>query len=238
MREQILQRYRQLRAVGVHLHHGAMRYVGRRAILEHAQRLGLAFGETLVMDDDEEMAMVFDLALYTAKDGRSRAIDRYAKAISVGADTNDALMLDAMRRARFSLWRIERRHDATGFIVMDVLRAVRNRVNGPIVTSAEFETWLVDEAFEKFGLEGLSFAARLCEPEDFAMTSGVVVPVEAGLIAGVPPSYFRDNRIADPRLATAIYRAWIESQSPEFFDSGDLDTKAPEIEYEQAASAA
>ena len=44
-----------------------------------------------------------------------------------------------MRRAKFSLWRVDRRHEAAGVIVADLLR--------------NSETWLVDE--------GLAFTAEL-----------------------------------------------------------------------------
>lgn len=233
MREGILQRYRQLRAIGMRHHAGALGYLAPSAVLENARRLGLASGGTLIFDEEADMAMVFDLALYTAKDGRSRAIDRYAKSLSPAADSDAALMLDAMCRARFSIWRIQRRHEATGFVVIDVLRMVKSLPVGPGDEPAKPETWLVDEAFEQFASPGLGFAARLCEPESFAMTSGVVVPVFADLIAEIPPEAWRyDERLADPRLATAIYRAWLAYRSLDFED--DLNAGPPDVAYERA----
>ena len=53
-----------------------------RAILEQAKHLGLAYGQALVAESEEEMTLIFDLAIHTAKPGRSRAIDRYAKSVS------------------------------------------------------------------------------------------------------------------------------------------------------------
>jgi hypothetical protein len=46
------------------------------------------------------IAVVFDLAIYAAKQGRSRAIDRYAQAAQLLHGFDEALMLEAMRRAR------------------------------------------------------------------------------------------------------------------------------------------
>ena len=55
-----------------------------------------------------------------------------------------------MRHARFSVWRINHRHETAGLIITDVLR--------------EAELWLVDEQLEASAAEGLSFAGRICEP--------------------------------------------------------------------------
>jgi len=79
-RDQILERYRHLREISTGHHSGALKFVPRQALLEHAKRLGLATGGMLVAESEAEMTLVFDLALYTAQEGRSRALDRYARA--------------------------------------------------------------------------------------------------------------------------------------------------------------
>ena len=112
-------------------------------------------------------------------------------------------MLEAMCHARFSVWRIDRRHDRAGLIIADVLR--------------ESDVWLMDEQLEASAPEGLSFAGRLCEPDRFAMSCGVVVPVYRELIEEVALDTLAwrrgdPERVAqDPRFALAIYRAAIDS---------------------------
>lgn len=69
----VMDRYRGLRAVSTHHHSAALGCLARQAILEQAKHLGLAYGQTLVADSEEEMTLLFDLAIYTAKRGRSRA---------------------------------------------------------------------------------------------------------------------------------------------------------------------
>ena len=108
------------------------------------------------------MTLVFDLALHATREARSRALDRYARATPPPPGSDEARMLDAMRHARFSIWRVERRHETAGLVVADVLR--------------EAEEWLVDEKLEASAPENMAFAGRICEPDDFAMTCGVVVP--------------------------------------------------------------
>ena len=202
-RDQILERYRHLRAISTGHHSGALKFLSRQALLEHAKRLGLATGQMLVAESEVEMTLVFDLALYTAKERRSRALDRYARATPLPPGSDAARVREAMRHARFSVWRINRRHEAAGLIIADVLR--------------EAELWLVDEQLEASASEGLSFAGRICEPDRFAMSCGVIVPVYRELIEEVTLDMLAWRRgdpehvAQDPRFAIAIYRAAIDS---------------------------
>jgi hypothetical protein len=45
--------------------------------------------------------------------------------------------------------------------------------------------WLIDEQLEASAPEGMAFAGRLSNPESFAITCGVVVPVDRDLIEEV-----------------------------------------------------
>ena len=134
-RDEILQRYRHLRLISIGHHSGALKFLSRQAVLEHAKRLGLATGGMLVAESEAEMTLVFDLALYTAKERRSRALDRYARATKLPPGSDAARVLEAMRQARFSVWRINRRHETAGLIITDVLR--------------EAEVWLVMSSWRR-----------------------------------------------------------------------------------------
>src|ERR1700731_4102815 len=106
MSSEIQHRYRHLRAISIRHHSNILKNLTLPTILGHARRLGLAFGQTLIADSHEELTLAFDLAIYTAPEGRSRAIDRYAKLVSLPVGSDEQRMLEAMRRARFSLWRV------------------------------------------------------------------------------------------------------------------------------------
>lgn len=196
---EIMDRYHCLRAVSTRHHSGALGCLARQAILEQAKHLGLAYGRTLIADSEEEMTLLFDLAIYTAKPGRSRAIDRYAKSVMLQPGSDEALTLDAMCQARFSLWRIERRHEIAGVMVADLLR--------------DRETWLLDQGLAHSAHPGMTVASRLCWPAEFAMTCGVIVPVNVELIedafddSAAWLSHADPQSLADdPRFAAAIYR--------------------------------
>lgn len=201
-RGEVLRRYRHLRAIATRHHGAAVQFLARPSILEQARRLGLLAGQTLIADSEVELTLVFELAIYTAKDGRSRAIDRYAKAARLPASSDEMFMLEAMRHARFSIWQVERRHDACGLVVSDMLR--------------QTEAWLVDEGMERSARSGMCFASRLCEVEPFVITSGVMVPVLGPMLEEVLTDaracrHPDPQRVSDdPRFAAAIYRAALD----------------------------
>ena len=104
-----------------------------------------------------------------------------------------------MRQAQFSLWRVERRHETTGLILRDLL--------------CGGEAWLLDETLAKTAPPGLEFAARLLQPEAFAMTARIIVPLIPGLMGQVfarTPVLQRvpaDALAREPRFAIGIYQA-------------------------------
>ena len=110
------------------------------------------------------MAFVFDLALYTSKQGRSRGIDRYARTVHAAPGSDEALMLKAAQDARFRLWRVEGRHATAGLAIWDIGN------DGPL--------WLMDEGFEATARVGDMFAGRLIAIDDFVMTTGAAVPLD------------------------------------------------------------
>ena len=150
-----------------------------------------------------DLTLAFDLTIHTAPKDRSRAIDRYARAVRLAPESDERFVLEAMRRARFSIIGILRRHDVAGLIVEDLFRG------------SEF--WLVDEGLETSLPDGVALATRLYTAEGFAMTAGVLVPLDIELIEDAiadTPQLLRNRReelIDDRRFAEAIYRVALAS---------------------------
>ena len=198
-RDEVLARYRRLREISKQHHHEILKNLSRDALLHQGRRLGLARGKTLILDDMDEMSYVFDLAIYTAAPERSRAIDRYARSARLAAGSDEALVLEAMRAARFSILAIERHHETAGLIATDLFRRAK--------------VWLVDIGLESSMSAGEIIATRLFAPERFSMTAGVSVPFDPDLIPDIlaelprhlgadPIDTLTDNR----HFAEAIYR--------------------------------
>ena len=199
-RREVLARYRRLREISKRHHHELLNFVSRGALLHQAQRLGLARGKTFILDDMDELSYAFDLAIHTAPPDRSRAIDRYARSARLDPQSDEALVLEAMRRARFSILAVERRHETAGLIAIDLVRRT--------------EVWLVDIGLESCMPKGSVMATRLFAPERFSMTAGANVPFEledmlpdvADLLPRLSCKPLHEL-IDDRRFAEAIYRA-------------------------------
>lgn len=170
-RTEILTRYRRLRQISKEHHQAVLDIIAPDVVLDWAKRLGLTQGRTVILESEHEMLLAEDLATYLPRLGRSHPLDRYARTAQFAPDSNEAIVLEAMRHARFSLWRVERRHETAGLILRDLLR--------------DEEIWLVDEAMEKNPPRGVEMAARLLQPESFAMTARIIVPVTPDLMEEV-----------------------------------------------------
>lgn len=199
-RDELIERYRKLRQISASHNTAAMAYAAGPAVLDRARRLGLGNRRFTFDMTDEEDTLVSDLVVYAAVEGRSRAIDRYAKAAALDPASDEGRTLAAMRQARFSVWQVRRRHETAGLILLD--------------TARETETWLMDLNFEASAPLGASFAGRLFELDGFAMSCGAIVPLDSEMledalmslpVTGAGP----DALMEDIRTASAIYRAAI-----------------------------
>ena len=59
-RDEILTRYRHLRAISVRHDNGALEFLSKSALLEHARHLGLTVGKTLVAESMDELTLAID----------------------------------------------------------------------------------------------------------------------------------------------------------------------------------
>jgi hypothetical protein len=198
-RDDLLDRYLHLREISKKLHHEVLGAISADTLLKHARRLGLAQGKTFVLDHEDEMYYVYDLAVYTAPADRSRAIDRYAGSAPFEPQSDERLMLDAMRASQFAILLIERRHDSASLIATDILR--------------NSKVWLLDIGLESSMDDGELIATRLITPGSFSMTAGVNVPFEIEMLEAVCallPRSIGNSKLSgvaeDRRFAEAVYR--------------------------------
>jgi len=218
-RDDVLDRYLHLREISKRLHDDVLKSISYDALLNQARRLGLAQGKTLLLDHEDEMYYVYDLAIYTAPADRSRAIDRYARSASFEPQSDERLMLDAMRASQFAILLIQGRNDAAGLIATDILR--------------NSEVWLLDVGLESSMDGGDLIATRLITPGPFAMTAGVNVPFEIETleqICQLLPRRISDDKLSriaeDRRFAEAVYKAGLAAGVMDHLAYLDLPDRA------------
>jgi len=197
------EKYARLSALRTQYQTEAMKRVGTATILENGRALGLVAGRRLLTDDETELTLIYDLSVHTAKPGRSRAIDRYAASLTLEEGAEEAMMLAALREARFSVWRVEGVEEGR-LRMEDLLR--------------KGEVTVLDIGLSATMNVGEVLVARLAMLPEFAMTCGAVVPMEMDLIGAVvidDPGWRKRGgpwEIADdPKFAAALYRAAIDA---------------------------
>jgi hypothetical protein len=181
----------------------ALKNIPHSSFLPHAKRIGLSDGKVLFTDDMVELSLAFDLAVYTASAGRTRAIDRCARKRLPASSPDEALVLRALQASRFSIFRTIGRCEPAGVLLEDLMR-------GGAIS-------LLDEGLEKSAEPGATFAMRVAPIEEFVITCGAIVPIRIEifdeiidfLTDGAPDAELAalaDNR----RFAASIYELAIE----------------------------
>jgi hypothetical protein len=208
-RDEVIARYRHLRKITKRIHEDVLDLVSSSAIMKQARRLGLRHGRALLLDSMDQMAFLFDLAIYTASPERTRAIDRYARGGRFQPGSEETRVLELMRSARFTACMVKRRHEIAGLIMGDLLRRT--------------EFWLVDEGMEQTFQDGDTLVTRVFTPDAFSVTCGVMMPVHFGIMTNVfyevvprLNHHTIEQICQDRRFAEAIYRTAM--------DDGVMDT--------------
>jgi hypothetical protein len=212
--DEVLQRYRRIRAITVAIHAAAMKRVSQTSLMQHGRRLGVVHGKVFQMSD-EETFLLMDLVIHAGQRGRPRPIDRCKPP---GDDAETAAVLQAIRKSRFSLWAVERPHHVAGLMLRDLIRRE--------------DVWLMDEALTATMPLDMTFASRVFWPGEFALTCGVVVPVDIrGVLDTIAEcsgwmSQRDEDFTEDPRFATAIYRTAIELGSTDLMEHATVPEAA------------
>jgi hypothetical protein len=202
-RADILSRYRRYRDLRKDIQTAALDNVPHSRFLDYAKRIGLSDGKVLFTDDTVELTLVFDLALYTAQAGRTRAIDRCARRRLRDSKPDEALVLQGLQASRFSIFRMIGRCEPTGVLLEDLMR-------GGMIS-------LLDEGLEQSARPGEVFAMRVAPIEEFLITCGAVVPLDIETFEGIidfltdgAPDAELAALADDRRFAASLYELAIE----------------------------
>lgn len=202
-RDEILRRYRRWRQIRTEIQSAALKNVSRSVFLKGAKRIGLADGNTLIVNSEGELMLAYDLALYSAGAGTTRAIDRCARIWPKNRDPDEALVLQALCASRFSLFRVIGRHELVGVLLKDAMRGD--------------ELWLLDEGLEQTMRPGEFLATRAAPIEGFVVTCGAVIPFDRGMAKDIEVflGSGEDQAIStiladDRRFPEEVYRIAVE----------------------------
>jgi hypothetical protein len=174
----VLVEYQELRAVQRALNVDLSKTLSRKAIEETARRLGLWEAGRIVFEDEEEVQVLNDSALYDYFPRGKNAVERYAARGLYESSTIEHVVLEAMTKARVELVELVA-------LVPDVGVQARDLLFGG-------ELLLADIGLSQTAEEGIVLAPRLLDFPSFSMTTGVAHVFERSLAALIARS-FRDT---------------------------------------------
>lgn len=175
--------YRELRARCCELNVILAKRLPRTAVPECGKKLGLVKSGTLILNNDDEIAVVYDYCIHHFRRGGRTEVERYMEDSSTEAHPADAELLQAMRSAWFSLFRVEEISPRRGARVCDL-------VSGTHVD-------VLDSALSDTANPGTIVAGRLLPLSGFTMSTGVLIPV---------PEHVVENQI-EPVIRTFFHNS-------------------------------
>jgi hypothetical protein len=181
----LLPRYKHLRQAGLELNNRLVETLSKNILDEGGKRLGILKKGVLVLDTEDMLAVLMDYCIYDVRRGGANAVERYLAESPPAPDSDEMVLLQAMRQARYSLFAVESAERGVGVHVRDLLR------DEPL--------FIVDVGFSRTASAGMVLAARVMAPEGIHMTTGAALPV-----AEVPPAErarFLDSMVRDLRGA-------------------------------------
>jgi hypothetical protein len=186
-------RYKQLRQIGLSLNMQLTKILSKSEIHEGGRKLGILKNETLVLENEDEIAILMDFCLHDVRRYGINAIDRFLAQSPPPLDSDTMLILQGKREARYSLFMVEATEPGIGVRVRDLLY--------------EEDVFITDVGFSTSAEIGLVMAFRLMTVDGINMTTGAALPL------GVVPTSGRAEFFCD--VVTRFKKMVSPGSSPE-----------------------
>src|SRR5207244_4376895 len=103
----LLARYQHLRRVALPLNNRLVETLPKNVLDEGGKKLGILKKNVLVLDTEDEISVLMDFCLYDVRRQGVNAIERYLAESPPPPDSDEMVLLQAMRQARYSLFEVE-----------------------------------------------------------------------------------------------------------------------------------
>lgn len=150
---------------------GAARRIPLASLAAQARALTLWHHNQVEPGSEAQLACVLDLGMFAPVGGHKPALPRLAAAATPPPGSPDEAMLRALQGARFSLYRVGEADPRGGRRLHDLCR--------------DETLWLMDRHLAAHGAAGTYIGARLARPEEFAMTCGVICPLDPRVLVSL-----------------------------------------------------
>lgn len=160
----LVPRYKDFRKITWRLQNGPLpKYVSKKTLDVCGKKLGVLRGNTLVLDDTDQIGPVMDYCIYDYKEDGLNAVARYIADTALDPDSDESIVLRAMSQAFYTLVQVAQVVPGVGVLAQDL---INNR-----------EYLLIDMGLGRTAKEDITIATRILPFDDFVMTSGAPLPV-------------------------------------------------------------
>jgi hypothetical protein len=159
----LLKRYQHLRRVALPLNHRVVETLPKNVLDEGGKKLGILKKNVLTLDSKDEIAVLMDYCIYDVRRQGQNAVERYLAESAPAPGSDESILLEAMRGARYCVLLVEALEPGVGVHVRDLLR--------------DEALFLVDVNLSRTTRIGMVLASRVMAPEGIAMTTGAALPV-------------------------------------------------------------
>lgn len=160
---ELVDRYKRCRETGRNLNTTLAKQLPKAAVPECGKKLGLFKAGTLILNNDDEIAILYDYCLYHYRRAGKNMIERYLEQSPPPPASDEMLILQAMLKSHYSVFRVEEIKPHQGAILRDLL------TDGTLN--------LMDIGLSETGMPGIILAGRILPFADFHMSSGTLIPV-------------------------------------------------------------
>ncbi len=203
-------RYKCFRKINRQLHSTLLDYLPKKALKKCAKKLGISKSGVFVFQEQHEADVLMDYCIYDYYEDGVNTVSRYKMKHPPTSDSDEYIVLNAMLDSYYSLVQVEDVVDGIGIGAHDLLRDKR--------------FFLVDIGFSQTAVQGVVIAARIIPFEDFVMTSGAALPVDADTLAEIlnlltqrfdgGPEKFQDFSVGQKAdLTASIIQLCLESNA-------------------------
>lgn len=196
---EILDRYRAARALGRDLQVRMIKELPKPALPECAKKLGLVKSGTLIINQDDEIAIAYDYCLHHFRRAGKNLIER---TLETSSDALESAWLKALTEARFSVFMVEAISPHRGARLVDLIHGV------PLE--------LIDLGLASTGEAGLILLGRIVTFDDVHLSSGTLIPMPPGVFESqIRPVFEKFERAQSDRAVplSSSQAAALEAQA-------------------------
>ncbi len=158
-----LDRYLELRQIGMRLNAALLHRLPKKALKESALDLGMWHEDTLFLRSESDLAILCDYTLYNYYKNDHNAIQNHLAQATAEMNPDVRLMLEAEAQSRYTIVQVNNIVSNLGVNVQDLLY--------------HDSFFLTDQAMGNSSYPGIVFATRIITLPTLIMTSGAPMPL-------------------------------------------------------------